>query len=119
MFLLALIPCQIWLYFVQSFPSMFVGFNVSVECESLVKNCEDNEIRDFLSTSLWVDNPRKVKWEAHAKIWIVFCKTVFHESLSYLGNLRVTRKILCLYVFNCAFLIYLATLYKPTLPTKL
>ena len=43
MFLLALIPR---LYFVQSFPCMFVEFNVKVECESLVKNCEDSEIRD-------------------------------------------------------------------------
>ena len=44
--MLAVIPCQIWLYFVQSFPCMFVEFNVKVECESLVKNCEDSEIRD-------------------------------------------------------------------------
>ena len=27
---------------------MFVGFNVEVECESLVKNCEDGEVRDWL-----------------------------------------------------------------------
>ena len=37
--------------FVQSFPYMFVGFNVRVECESLVKNCEDNEAHDWLATS--------------------------------------------------------------------
>ena len=29
---------------------MFVGFNVRVECESLVKNCEDNEVRDWLAS---------------------------------------------------------------------
>ena len=52
MLLLALIPCQIWLYFVQSFPYMFVGFNVRVECENFVKNCEDNEVRDLLATGL-------------------------------------------------------------------
>ena len=39
---------------------MFMGFNVSVECESLVKNCEDNEVHDLLAPSLLVDNPRKV-----------------------------------------------------------
>ena len=27
---------------------MFVGFNVRVECESLVNNCEDNEVRDWV-----------------------------------------------------------------------
>ena len=27
---------------------MFVGFNVEVECESLVKNCEDSEVRVWL-----------------------------------------------------------------------
>ena len=35
--------------FVHSFPCMFVGFNVRVECESLVKKCEDSEVRDFLA----------------------------------------------------------------------
>ena len=38
--LLALISCQILLYFSQPFPCMIVGFNVKVECESLVKICE-------------------------------------------------------------------------------
>ena len=36
---------------------MFVGFNVRVKCERLVKNCEDNEICDLLVTDLQVDNP--------------------------------------------------------------
>ena len=58
MFLLALIPRQIWLYFVQSFPCMFVGFNVRVECESLVKNCENSEIHNLLMIGLQVDNSR-------------------------------------------------------------
>ena len=57
MFLLGLIPYQIWLYFVQSFPCMFVGFNVRIECESLVKNCEDSEVRDLIVTGLRLDNP--------------------------------------------------------------
>ena len=43
--------------FYQSFPCMFVGFNVKVECESLMKNYEDNEVRDLLTTDSWVDNP--------------------------------------------------------------
>ena len=29
---------------------MFVGFNVKVECESLVKNCEDSEVCDWLTS---------------------------------------------------------------------
>ena len=48
MLLLALIICQIWLYFVQSFPCMFIRFNVRVEYESFVKNCEDGEVSDLL-----------------------------------------------------------------------
>ena len=42
--LLALIPYQNLIVFYQSFPCTFVGFNVRVECESLVKNCEDSEV---------------------------------------------------------------------------
>ena len=44
--MLDFILCQIWLYFVQLFPYMFMGFDVKVECESLVNNCEDSEVRD-------------------------------------------------------------------------
>ena len=47
---------------------MFVGFNVRVECESLVKNCENSEVRDWLATSLQVDNPQKAMLDAHAGI---------------------------------------------------
>ena len=52
-FLLALILCQIWLYFVQLNlnkiqSNLSVRFNVRVECESLVKNCEDRKVRDWL-----------------------------------------------------------------------
>ena len=39
---------------------MFVGFNVKVECESLLKNCEDNEVHDLLTTDSRVDNLQKV-----------------------------------------------------------
>ena len=28
----------------------FVGFNVRVECESLVKICEESEVRDWLAS---------------------------------------------------------------------
>ena len=43
---------------------MFVGFNVRVECESFVKNCEDSEVRNLLAMRM--NNPRKAMWEAHA-----------------------------------------------------
>ena len=46
--------------FCQSFPYMFVGFNVRVEYKSLVKNCEDREVRDLLAIDSRVDNLRKV-----------------------------------------------------------
>ena len=38
---------------------MIVVFNVRVECESLVKNCEDSEVHDWIVTGSRVDNPRK------------------------------------------------------------
>ena len=52
--------------FCQSFPCMFVRFNVNVECESLVKNCEDrDEVCDLLATDSQADNSQKVTGEAH------------------------------------------------------
>ena len=45
---------------------MFVRFNVNVECESLVKNCEGrDEVCDLLATDSQVDNSQKVTGEAH------------------------------------------------------
>ena len=38
---------------------MFIRFNVRVEYESFVKNCEDSEISDLLAIGMRVDNPRK------------------------------------------------------------
>ena len=38
---------------------MFVGFNVRVECESLVKNWVDSEVRDLLVTDSQWDNCEK------------------------------------------------------------
>ena len=72
-----MIPCQIWLYFVQSFPYIFVGFNVRVECESLVKICEESEF----ATSSWVDQPVKGHVRSTCKNLISFCYAVFCESL--------------------------------------
>ena len=39
---------------------MFMGFNVKVECESLLKNREDSEVHDLLTTDSRVDNLQKV-----------------------------------------------------------
>ena len=47
------------MYFIQSFPCIFMGFNVRVECESLVKNCVDSEVRDLLVTDSQRDNCEK------------------------------------------------------------
>ena len=38
---------------------MFVGFNVRVECESLVKNNVDSEVRDLLVIDSQGDNCEK------------------------------------------------------------
>ena len=46
--------------FCQYFPCIFVGFNVRVECESLVKNCEDGKVHNLLATDSRIENPRKV-----------------------------------------------------------
>ena len=43
----------------QSFPCIFMGFMVRVECESLVKNCVDSEVRDLLVTDSQRDNCEK------------------------------------------------------------
>ena len=56
MFLLTLISYQIWLYFWSIIPYIFVGFNIRVECESLVKICDECE---FVIGSR-VDTPQKV-----------------------------------------------------------
>ena len=110
MFLLVLILYQIWLYFVLSFPCMFVGFNIRVECESLLKNCEDSEVRNLLAIGLRVDNPWKATWEAHAGSWKDYYQAVFRESLCDLANSRVTRETLCLEFLKFVFLISLPTL---------
>ena len=45
------------------FPCMFVGFNVRVECESYVKNCEDSEVRDwFTSGQPAKSHMRSTRW---------------------------------------------------------
>ena len=46
--------------FIQSFPCMFVGFNLTVECKSLVRLAKNNEVHDLLATDSRVDNLRKV-----------------------------------------------------------
>ena len=75
---------------------MFMGFNVKVECESLLKNREDSEVHDLLTTDSRVDNLQKVTWEAHARNQIVSFQVVFCVSLRDLVNLWVTRKTLYL-----------------------
>ena len=95
---------------------MFVRFNVRVECESLVKICEDSEVCDLLAIGTRVDNPRKAMWEVHAGSWTNLCQAGFRDSLRNLANSRVTHETLCLDDFNCAFLISLPTLNKPHYP---
>ena len=75
---------------------MFMGFNVKVECESLLKNCEDSEVHDLLTTNSRVDNLQKVTWEAHARNQIVSFQAVFCMPLHDLVNPRVTRETLYL-----------------------
>ena len=120
MILLALIPCQIWLYFVQSFSCIFLRFNVRVGCESLVKICEESEVRNWLAIDSWVNNPQKVTWEAYARIWTVFARLYFASHFSTQAKSRVTHETHYLNLFEMCFShFFLPTLYKSTLSTKL
>ena len=38
--------------------------NVRVECESFVKNHENNKFRNLLATSSWMDDLQKTTWKA-------------------------------------------------------
>ena len=61
MFLLPLFHVKFNCIFVQSFPYMFVGFNVRVECENLVKNYEDSEVCNWLTSGRLVkDHVRSI-----------------------------------------------------------
>ena len=85
------------MYFSQSFPCMYVGLNVRVEHERLVKN---SEVHDLLATSLQVDNPRKAMWQVHVGRWRVKCYDGFRESFRNLANSQVTH---CLDDFKVCF----------------
>ena len=96
-FLLALVPCQIWLYFVQSFPCLFVGFNVRVEYVSFVKLVTSSRLARKWTT-------RKRPHEKHILgSCIDLCQVGFRESLRGLANSRVTHETLYLHDFKECF----------------
>ena len=53
--------------FLQSFPCMFVGFNVRVECERLVKNCEEQSISQL--TRDWLASGQLLKGHVRSTCW--------------------------------------------------
>ena len=83
--------------FIQSFSCMFVGFNVRIECVKLVKNrttCDLLANGSWVDNSqlacdwLWVDNSRKVTWEAHAESWRVKCQEASCDLTNSQDDLR-------------------------------
>ena len=56
---------------------MFVGFNVRVECESLVKNNVDSEVRDLLVIDSQGDNCEKSREKHMLEIEYTFVKLYF------------------------------------------
>ena len=64
--------------FFQSFPYMFVRFNVRIECEKLVKNCEEKAIRDWLTSG----QPAK----SHMRSVYQMLKSQVPEGISRLGQ---------------------------------
>ena len=80
--MLTFILRQIWLYFVQSFPCIFVRSNVRVECESSVKICEESEVCNWLKS--------RQSTKGHMKSTCCnlnsCCQVIFHESLHNSGQ---------------------------------
>ena len=99
----------------NNFPVFFVGFNVKVECESLVKIYEEGEFMIGLRLT-----PRERPREKH-----MLESEQSHVRLDFTSHfmtqvkLRVTHETHCLNFLSVLFLIPLSTQYKPTLPTKL
>ena len=84
--------------FFQSFPYMFVRFNVRIECEKLVKNCEEKTIRDWLTSG----QPTK----SHMRSVYQMLKSQVPEGIPRLGQpVRCTTSL-----FYCALFIPLPTL---------
>ena len=84
--------------FFQSFPYMFVRFNVRIECEKLMKNCEEKTIRDWLTSG----QPAK----SHMRSVYEMLKSQVPKGISRLGQpMRCTTSL-----FYCALFIPLPTL---------
>ena len=87
-----------FIVFFQSFCSMFVRFNVRIECEKLVKNCEQKTIHDWLTSG----QPTK----SHMRSVYQMLKSQVPEGISRLGQpVRCTTSL-----FYCALFIPLPTL---------
>ena len=99
----------------NNFPVFFVGFNVNVECESLVKIYEEGEFMIGLRLT-----PRERPHEKHMlESEQSYARPDFASHFVTQAKLRVTYETHCLNFLSVLFLIPLPTLYKPTLPTKL
>ena len=65
---------------------MFVGFNIRIKCEKLVKNCENRTTHNLLTTGSRVNKPQKGMWEAHAETWKFKCQKASRDSSHDLAN---------------------------------
>ena len=87
-----------FIVFFQSFCSMFVRFNVRIECEKLVKNCEQKTIHD------WPTSGQPTK--SHIRSVYQMLKSQVPEDIPRLGQpVRCTTSL-----FYCALFIPLPTL---------
>ena len=120
--MLALISCQIWLYFLQSFPCIYVGLFVRDECERLVKNQESkkNQCNSWLALEklarrVTLERPRVKHMN---RSWRVMPSCQIREYFARKAISRGTREILCLVKQKSDLPNSLLTLYIPSLPTK-
>ena len=101
--MLALISCQNWLYFSQSFPCMIVGFDVRVECENLVKICEEPWsswlARDWLASGL------PTKGHVRSTCWKLKESSAKRHLVTHLAT-RPTREMYCQLVLVCFTLVF-------------
>ena len=100
---LALIPSQIWLQFLQSFSLYVCGINCKgwvweIGEDSCFKGCTSG-FRDWFATVLWAIYPRKKPRVEHmTERWRVMPGCIFCECLARKANLRRTRKTFCLVI---------------------
>ena len=116
------ILCQIWFYFLQSFPCIYMSLFVRDECERLVKNqaskkyqCNSRLANEKLMRRVSCERPR-VKHMTRS--WRVLPDCQIHEYFMRKAISRGTHKTLCLAKRKSVLPNSLPTLYIHSLPMK-